>query len=144
MKTIKPVFSFFVVAHSMTREFEWFLQTSSSIIVIVPWHSLQHLKTRSCVVMRLPCVLSLRRASGALKPLLELSELITAIIGYGSGTANQKMVMKRMFTFALFTILGSLLWGNSTVCISLLFPGFLERDEALPTNNYCHFKRHRS
>lgn len=51
---------------------------------------------------------------GFVMPVLELSDLITAIRGYGSGTANQKMVMKCMFGvfFALFTIFWLLVLGE--------------------------------
>jgi len=55
-------------------------------------------------------------------PVLELSELITAIGGYGSGIANQKMVTKCMFFFALFTIFSPLLGEGgwmSPQCVSL-------------------------
>lgn len=55
-------------------------------------------------------------------PALELGGLITAVTGYGPGTAHQKMVMKCVFVFPAFTIF------RSVLCSSSLFPGFfLER-----------------
>lgn len=60
-------------------------------------------------------------------PVLELGGLITAVTGYGPGTAHQKMVMKCVFVFPAFTIFCSVL------CSSSLFPVFFGKTQGLTT-----------
>lgn len=77
--------------------------------------------------MPAPRVESPACTGGFVMPVLELSELITAIRGYGSGTANQKMVMKCMFGFLFCPFYHFLAprCGGAAQCVSLrCFQGF--------------------